>query len=415
MGNKPSSPIPREFSLSQKALKLDTAAQVEEYCSAIKNSKNLQFVRLDGNSFGIEAAKALALAIGQSKRIKSVNLSDCFTGRLKEEVPVAIEAFSRALLGLPHLTSVDFSDNAFGPVGAQAVSSFLSQCSSLEELKISNNGLGPEGGKIIAESLTKLASVGKSLKRIYIGRNRLENGSADAFAKAFEAHSSTLEEVAMYQNGIRPEGIHSLITNGLSKCLKLKLLDLQDNTFTLKGSEALALALPKLINLKQLNIGDCLSGDKGSLKIIQALTSSEAIASNLNQLNLQYNEIDEVSAQAFADKLELFKALEQLFLNGNAFSAKGRVGTIILTKLAAMNKSHIVDPWDDMEVDEDEEPEEEEESEIEAEEKETDEKELDQIAAEVSETKEQETPDSTPEEVQKEESQLVEEIENLKI
>jgi Ran GTPase-activating protein 1 len=215
---------------------------------------------------------------------------------------------------------------------------------------------------------------------------------------------------------IRPEGIHSLITNGLSKCLKLKLLDLQDNTFTLKGSEALALALPKLTNLKQLNIGDCLSGDKGSLKIIQALISSEAIASSLTHLNLQYNEIDEVSAQAFADKLELFRGLEQLFLNGNAFSAKGRVGTIILTKLAAMNKSHIVDPWDDMEVDEDDELyEEEEESEIEAEEKEIVEKESDQIVVQVPETKEQETPDITPEEVNKEESKLVEDIENLKI
>lgn len=411
MGNKPSSPIPREFSLSQKALKFDTAAQVEEYCNAIKNAKNLQFVRLDGNSFGIEAAKALSLAIGQSKRVKNVNLSDCFTGRLKEEVPVAIEAFSRALLGLPHLVVVDFSDNAFGPAGAQAVSSFLSQCSTLEELKISNNGLGPEGGKIIAESLTKLASISKTLKRIYIGRNRLENGSAEAFAKAFEAHSSSLEEVAMYQNGIRPEGIHLLISNGLSKCSKLKLLDLQDNTFTLKGSEALSLALPKLSNLRQLNIGDCLLGDKGSLKVIQALTASEALISNLTHLNMQYNEVDEIAAQALADKLELFKGLEQLFLNGNAFSAKGRVGTIILTKLAALNKSHIIDSWDDMEVDEEEEIEE--ESEAEEEEK------LEPIKAE--EPTEEPIPSevklkpSTPEEIKKEETELVEDIEKLKI
>ena len=412
MGNKPSSPIPREFSLSQKALKLDTAAQVEEYCNAIKNAKNLQFVRLDGNSFGTEAAKALALAIGQSKRIKHVNLSDCFTGRLKEEVPVAIEAFSRALLGLPHLVVVDFSDNAFGPAGAQAVSSFLSQCPTLEELKISNNGLGPEGGKIIAESLTKLASVSKTLKRIYIGRNRLENGSAEAFAKAFEAHASSLEEVAMYQNGIRPEGIHSLISNGLSKCSKLKLLDLQDNTFTLKGSESLALALPKLINLRQLNIGDCLLGDKGSLKVIQALTASEALVTNLTHLNLQYNEIDEIAAQAFADKLELFKGLEQLFLNGNTFSAKGRVGTVILTKLAALNKSHIVDPWDDMEVDEEEEIEEESEAEELEEEKEEKVEKPIEPTMEPSKAKLQ---PATPEEVKKEETELVEDIEKLKI
>ena len=358
MGNKPVSPIPREFSLTKKALKLDTAAQVEEYCNAIKTTKNLQIVRLDGNSFGVEACKALAEALSQAKRLRTVNLSDCFTGRMKEEVPVAMEVLCRALLTLPHLQAVDFSDNAFGPVGAQAVSTFISQCPTLEELRISNNGLGPEGGKVIAESLQKLASVNKFLKRIYIGRNRLENGSAESFAKAFEAHAGSLEEVAMYQNGIRPEGISTLISAGLNKCAKLRILDLQDNTFTQKGSEALAAALPKLVSLKQLNVGDCLLGDSGSLKVIQAF--SEQFAASITHLNLQYNEIDEVAAQMLADKIDWFKSLEQLCLNGNAFSAKGRVGTLILTKLTTMEKSNVVDAWDDMEVDSESESEKEE-------------------------------------------------------
>lgn len=360
MGNSKSvSPVPREFSLSKKGLKLDDSAQVEEFCQAIKSTINLQYLRLDGNSFGIEAAKSLAESIAQAKQLRSVNLSDCFTGRMKEEVPVAMEAFCKALLSLPYLRSVDFGDNAFGPIGAQAVSSFISQCATLEELKISNNGLGPEGGKIIAESLQKLALINKSsFKRLYIGRNRLENGSAEAFAKAFEAHCNSLEEVAMFQNGIRPEGIFTLVSAGFSKCSKLRMLDLQDNTFTLKGSEALAAALPKWANLRQLNVGDCLIGSKGALKVIQAL--NEPITSSLTHLNLQYNEIDDEPAQALADKLESFKSLEQLYLNGNAFSAKGRVGTLILSKLAIMEKSSIVDAWDEMEVDSDEEDEDEE-------------------------------------------------------
>jgi hypothetical protein len=68
------------------------------------------------------------------------------------------------------------------------------------------------------------------------------------------------------------------------------------------------------------------------------LTASEALVTNLTHLNLQYNEIDEIAAQAFADKLELFKNLEQLFLNEISFSAKGRAGSVILTKVGCIKQ-----------------------------------------------------------------------------
>lgn len=38
-----------------------------------------------------------------------------FTGRLKTEIPLALEALVEALEGQKHLVELDLSDNAFGP------------------------------------------------------------------------------------------------------------------------------------------------------------------------------------------------------------------------------------------------------------------------------------------------------------
>ena len=147
-------------------------------------------VLLSGNTFGVGASKALASALELHHDIEQVNLSDCFTGRLKEEVPPALEAFGLMLKSRSMLTKLDLSDNALGPSGAHAVATFLPHCLALEELRLNNNGLGVDGGKIIAQALitlkTNLAGRPSRLRSITIGRNRLEDGSAGDLAKAFE-------------------------------------------------------------------------------------------------------------------------------------------------------------------------------------------------------------------------------------
>lgn len=75
----------------------------------------------------------------------------------------------------------------------------------------------------------------------------------------------------MTQNGIRPEGITELISNGLSNCTNLELFDLQDNTFTIKGAQALAMAVPEWSALKELGVGDDLLGARGCIKVFEAL------------------------------------------------------------------------------------------------------------------------------------------------
>lgn len=48
------------FTLEGKALKLDTAADVEAHLKPLRDMEDVEEVRLQGNTIGIEAAAALA-------------------------------------------------------------------------------------------------------------------------------------------------------------------------------------------------------------------------------------------------------------------------------------------------------------------------------------------------------------------
>jgi Ran GTPase-activating protein 1 len=96
-----------------KSLKLDSALDVQIWTEELKEMKPTE-IRLSGNTFGVEALRAISEALGDN--LKTVKCSDMFTGRLKSEIPLALEALVKALETQKSLHEVDLSDNAFGPV-----------------------------------------------------------------------------------------------------------------------------------------------------------------------------------------------------------------------------------------------------------------------------------------------------------
>lgn len=342
---------PATFSIAGQALKLDTAEDVAELCKQIGELKNLQTVRLAGNTLGIEASRALATALDAHATLRDVDLSDCFTGRMKEEVPVSVAAFGAVLVTKTQLEQVNFSDNAFGPIGAKALVELLSGSACLQDLVLNNNGLGPEGGRIIAEALVASAKVrassehGRPLRSVLIGRNRLENGSSEAFAKMLEVHAG-IREFGLPQCGIRSEGIAAL-SKGLAACEDICVLDLQDNTFCTAASKAFAEALPRWAQLKSLNLGDCMCEAEGSVAIVEAMLQNASLLATLEFFNFQYNEMDERGARLLAGSVQKFKALRTLMLNGNAFDPEGETAA----KLRASVAAGVLDELDDMEYD----------------------------------------------------------------
>lgn len=187
------------------------------------------------------------------------------------------------------LEELNLSDNAFGGRSATPLVPLLSRNRSIRVLKLENNGLGPEGGRIVADALLQCAKVCAAdgvpsrLRAVVCGRNRLENGSASAWAEAFAAHAH-LEEVRRTQNGIRQEGF-SAIVNGLAKCASLRCLCLSDNlgrdladdedpseeSESENGWHALSAALPRWKDLQVLDVSDCGVNTPGLQLLMSAL------------------------------------------------------------------------------------------------------------------------------------------------
>ena len=265
---------------------------------------------------------------------------------------------------------------------------FLSAHVPLQHLYLNNNGLGPHAGILVADALSELhakkeaaRAEGKDvpdLETVICGRNRLENGSMTAWARAFSLHNR-IREVKMVQNGIRQEGISHLLGDGLSRAAGLRVLDLQDNTFTATGARALARVAPGWAELRELGVGDSLLSAKGGLLVSRALGRGRN--AKLEVLRLQYNDITAAGLKGFAEAARAaLPALKRIEVNGNKFSEDDE-SVVALQELLEERKEKLggdvvnedewgVDSLSDLEeLDSDEEEEEEEEEEPEPEEK----------------------------------------------
>lgn len=57
---------------------------------AIKTCKHLEYLNLEGNTLGVEAAKAIGIALSAHPELKRALWKDMFTGRMKDEIPQAL-------------------------------------------------------------------------------------------------------------------------------------------------------------------------------------------------------------------------------------------------------------------------------------------------------------------------------------
>uniref|UniRef100_A0A3B5KJI3 Ran GTPase-activating protein 1 n=1 Tax=Xiphophorus couchianus TaxID=32473 RepID=A0A3B5KJI3_9TELE len=314
-----------ELSFKGLGLKLDDSES--ELLGKIEQYPGLRALRLEGNTVGVEAAKAIAKALESKDQLQRCYWSDMFTGRLRSEIPTALMCLSGALMSAgARLTELDLSDNAFGPDGVKGIEQLLRSpsCHTLRELRLNNCGMGIGGGKILAEALIechkKSTAVGSALRlKVFVaGRNRLENDGASALAKAFQLMGS-LEEIHMPQNGINYAGVMAL-ASAIRHNPELQVLNFNDNTFTKRGTLAMAQALRHLRNIQVINFGDCLVRSEGAIALAAVLTEGLPV---LKELNLSFGEITAgaalVVAQAVLDKPHM----EKVNLNGNCLGEDG--------------------------------------------------------------------------------------------
>jgi Ran GTPase-activating protein 1 len=243
---------------------------------------------------------------------------------------------------------------------------FLTHNHHFSVLKLNNNGLGVTGGQIVANALLaaaeELETQGKQskLRTVICGRNRLEDGSAPYWAKAYAAHKN-LEEVRMFQNGIRMDGIVAL-AKGLASCPNLKVLDFQDNTATVPGSRGIAASLSSWPHLEILNLSDCLLKPRGGYLVLDALHKGNNV--KLNTLQLQYCDLDRKALERLASALDsgALKNVAKLEINGNWADEEDECIDKIKKALEKNGHEDALDELDEMDPEgEDEDAEEEDE------------------------------------------------------
>ncbi|ORY56664.1 uncharacterized protein BCR38DRAFT_450844 [Pseudomassariella vexata] len=317
------------FSLEGKGLKLDTANDLEAHIAPLRSMGDVEEVRILGNTLGVEACKLLGEVLATKKSLHTANFADIFTGRLLNEIPEALSSLLTSILNLPNLRTINLNDNAFGLNTQAPLVAFLAAHIPLQHLYLNNNGLGPHAGILIADALSELYAKKEAarksgqqsnvpdLETVICGRNRLENGSMTAWARCFSLHNK-VKVVKMVQNGIRQEGIAHLLSAGLTHAKGIQVLDLQDNTFTLKAAKPLAKVVPVWANIQELGIGDSLLGAKGGVLLAGALANGNN--QKLEILRLQYNDITAPGVKALADAAKSLPALKKIELNGNKFS-----------------------------------------------------------------------------------------------
>ncbi|KAF7309518.1 UDENN domain-containing protein [Mycena indigotica] len=307
------------FSLNGRSLKLDSRADIEPYISQVDPSQ-IEEIHFGGNTIGVDASLALAEFLQKANNLKVADFADIFTGRLITEIPQALKAICDALKDKTSLVEINLSDNAFGGRSVEPMVPFLIENRSFQVLKLNNNGLGPAGGVVLANALLESAKLSQAegnksnLHTVICGRNRLEDGSAPAWAEAFAAHG-TLQHIRMPQNGIRMDGIAAL-AKGLSKCPDMREIDLQDNAFIadgeLAGVQAWTEALKQWPELRVLNLSDCvLSSDGDVPTIITALAGGSN--PKLHTLQIQNNNLESESFEALSggiDKMPELKLVE---------------------------------------------------------------------------------------------------------
>lgn len=317
----------KEVSFVGLALTLDTEEDAAEIVNAINNCPGMTTLRLDGNTIGIPAAKAIAKALETQSDFKIALWKDMFTRRDKLEIPQALNHLSNGIMvANARLVVLDLSDNAFGPRGLVGIQKLLESpcCYTLEELHLNNNGLGISGAKLLSEAVC--SCIENSLKngtpmklKVFVcGRNRLENDGAKSVSK-FLKQFGTLESVAMPQNGIYSPGIKALSEAFVSNP-NLKVINLEDNSLTEEGAILIANTLPHLPKLEMLNLGDCLVRTAGALSLGTALETS---CPDLRELNLGFNEISIEGGEGVTEAMEKKENLQAVNLNGNKFGVEG--------------------------------------------------------------------------------------------
>jgi len=314
-----------------KGFKYHSVDDCKELIVELNSFSNLGILELSGASFGLDACKLISDNLDRHGNIKIANFADMFTGKKSDEIPFAVKHLMDALKD-KQVSSLDWSDNAFGPNGVRGFIDYMVGNQVCTHLNINNTGLGPEGGQLVANGLLgftleqwdnnkpetpHIPAEHCKLQSLKSGRGRLEDPGCIALSAAFEK-MTTLKVLYLPQSGITPKGM-LVLAKALRHNLELEELNLYDNNIGPKGAHEMFETIKLLKKLKILNLGDCMLTKKEVAVLVDILKT----VNTLEELDLSYDGVNDTIAKGIVQVIENNPNLAKLNLNGNCLTDKG--------------------------------------------------------------------------------------------
>eukprot|EP00775_Hariotina_reticulata_P006370 gene6370-6602_t len=210
------------------------------------------------------------------------------------------------------LRELDLSQNALGPSGAKVIAELLNPrlhpTQFLVCLYLSKCSITEAGGIAIAGAL---AAGNLRLRLLDLSNNSLGNKSAIAFGDLLEC-SHTLRELNLGWNQIKADGVKGL-AHGLSANATLISLTLCWNGLESGGGGAIGNMLAANMGLKHLDLSHCRLGPEACLLMAEGLKGNVV----LEVLLLSGNDIGEDGARHLMIALAANSSLQYLGLNGS--------------------------------------------------------------------------------------------------
>ncbi|XP_048020981.1 NACHT, LRR and PYD domains-containing protein 12-like [Megalobrama amblycephala] len=297
----------RELDLTQNiiggaGLKLLSDGLKDPHCK-------LEKLRLRYCDITAEGCAALASALRSNSHLRELDLTQNKIGGTG--LMLLSDGLKDLHCKLEKLCNCDITDE-----GCAALASALRSNSHLRELSLSENKIGGRGLTLLSDGLKDPHC--KLEKLLLFNCNITAEGCA-ALASALRSNSH-LRELYLFENNIGGAGL-TLLSDGLKDphC-KLEKLRLFDCNITAEGCAALASALRSNSHLRELDLTQNKIGDKGLMLLSDGLKDPHC---KLEKLRLNNCDITAEGCAALASALRSNSHLRELNLTENKTGDKG--------------------------------------------------------------------------------------------
>lgn len=144
----------------------------------------------------------------------------------------------------------------------------------------------------------------------------MENPGIQSIAESIQ-FIPQLQELFIYQNTLRKEGLHPLFIQLLKHCKNLVSFDLCDNFVREEATTEMTNIIKNCENLRNLNLSDCLNEGENEA-IISAFEESKN--RNFERLGFNFIELDKDLALRLLEVVKECPNLKRLDITGNDFS-----------------------------------------------------------------------------------------------